>query len=142
MMKLRSSIVLLSLAASASLVAACSAGPEGTLGNPNVDDTGNGGDSIVADTGHVTADSGVDTGDSTVTDSGIGDTGHDTKGDSLADVPIIPEGGVASAPIAGAVIAQDAKYKLITHTSQGGSNGPMTGSKYTLHGGTVTVVPK
>jgi hypothetical protein len=145
MTKLRTTILLTALASTCAFaVVACSAGDSGTLGNtdqdsgPNPTDSG-GGDSVVhvdSSTDSV-ADSGTDTGP--ITDTGIKDTG---KVDSAPDTtPIIPEGGVASAPLAGAVIASNSKYKIIMKTTSGGSNGPMTNSKYDLHGGTVTVTP-
>lgn len=151
-MKSRTSILLASASAFAAAIAfaGCTAGDPGTLGDPNAgeDTGGNPTDSGTGDT-HVDAptdngvDNGVDSGVDSGKDTGVVDSGHDTLVDTADTSPIIPEGGVAAAPIAGGVIATNSKYKIIMQTSQGGSpNGPMTNSKYDLHGGTVTVVPK
>lgn len=150
-MKLRSSFIVVGAAVTAAIVVVgCNSVlglDPGTLGNPNGDnDTGvattdsGTSDSHPTDTGTDTApvDSGIDSG----IDSGV-DTGHDTGSDTGKDTgAVIPEGGIAAAPIAGGVIAENSKYKIIMQTSQGGSKGPMTNGKYDLHGGTVTVIPK
>ena len=147
MMKMRMTIFLAALAGAALTVAGCG-GASGTLADDSgapATDSGTGGDTAVTDSGKT--DSGGDTssGDTGSGDTGSGDTGSGDTGttDTGADTgPIIPEGGVASAPVAGGAIATNSKYILITKTVQGGSNGPMTNSKYDLHGGTVTVIPK
>jgi hypothetical protein len=145
MTKLRTTILLTALASTCAFaVVACSAGDSGTLGTNGEDSGGNPTDSGTGDSVvHVdsTADSVADSSDTgPTTDSGK-DSGKDSAIDTADTTPIIPEGGVASAPLAGAVIASNAKYKIVMSTTEGGSNGPMTSSKYKLHGGTVTVTP-
>jgi hypothetical protein len=149
MIKLRTTIFLAAIACG-SLLVGCGAGDSGSLaddtGTP-VSDSGGGDTNNNTDTGSnkdtgpgtdtgPTTDTGPGTDTGPTTDSGSGDTGTDTG------TVVIPDGAVAAAPVAGAVVASDSKYKLITQTTQGGSKGPMSSSKYNLHGGSVTVIPK
>lgn len=141
-MTLRTSraVVIASLGAALTLIG-CNAVlgfSDGTLGDP----------AARPDTGVAVVDTGTrDTGSP---DAG-GDTGGDTAApDSAPDVadtgvdapPVFPEGGVAAAPIAGGLIAESPSYRLITSTTMGGGNGPPSSSKYSLHGGTVSVTPR
>ena len=81
--------------------------------------------------------------DSGAFDSGARDSGTDAVVDTAPDTtPILPEGGVATAPIAGAVVAHDARYTLVMSTGQGGAKGPMTSGRYDLRGAKIAVTVK